>query len=82
MQPNELLMNLGEGVESVEIPRYVNRTLCTIVTVRDLQTAKRIQKEFSIDGVKVCLHPHSFCLKRPERAVDVVWPSARWPNTN
>lgn len=69
--PKELQNKLGRYCLRVEIPRYINYKLCTIIVVPSLIEAKKILLGYQKWGLaeKVHIHPRSSVFKRPDLAL-------------
>ena len=67
----EIQNKLGKYCLRVEVPRYVNSCLCTLVVVPSLADARTIMignKTWHL-ATHVDIHPHSSVFKRPDLAV-------------
>jgi hypothetical protein len=73
---------LGDGVVHIESPRLIQGVFCTIVALRSIDHALHLVSKLNHSNQKVCLHPSSHFLKRPELVKDIIYPSRRRPRSN
>lgn len=73
---------LGDGVVHIESPRQIQGVFCTIVALRSIDHALHLVSKLNYNTQKVCLHPSSHILKRPELIKDIIYPTRRRPRSN